>query len=55
MTLKAYLLNFFLSGLSFKYESASTCAMWAAIDDGLEAPHGSDGSEVLVGLEAEGS
>jgi hypothetical protein len=43
-----YLLDSLLSGLSLKYELTSTSDQYAAIDDGLDAPHGSEKSEVLV-------
>jgi len=43
-----YLLDAFLSGLSLKHGLTSTPDQYAAIDHGLDAPHGSDKSEILV-------
>lgn len=43
-----YLLDSFLSGLSLKYKLTSTSDQWAAIHDGLNAPHSSSKSEALV-------
>jgi hypothetical protein len=43
-----YLLDSLLSGLSLKHGLTSTADQYAAIDDGLDAPHDSDKSEVLV-------
>jgi hypothetical protein len=43
-----YLLDSLLSGLSLKHGLSSTSDQYGAIDDGLDAPHGSDKSEVLV-------
>jgi len=43
-----YLLDSLLSGLSPKHELTSTSDQYAAIDHGLDAPHNSDKSEVLV-------
>ena len=43
-----YLLDSLLSGLSLKHGLTSTSDQYAAIDHGLDAPHNSDKSEVLV-------
>ncbi|KAF8968311.1 hypothetical protein BDZ97DRAFT_1916152 [Flammula alnicola] len=43
-----YLLDSLLSGLSLKHGLTSTSDQYAAIDEGLDAPHGLDNSEVLV-------
>ncbi|KDR74151.1 hypothetical protein GALMADRAFT_227844 [Galerina marginata CBS 339.88] len=43
-----YLLDSLLSGLSLKHRLTSTSDQYAAIDDGLDPPQGSDKGEVLV-------
>ena len=43
-----YLLDSLLSGLSLKHGLTATSDQYAAIDHGLDAPHDSDKSEVLV-------
>jgi hypothetical protein len=43
-----HLLDSLLSGLSLKHELTATCDQYANINAGLDAPHGSDQSEVLV-------
>jgi len=43
-----YLLDSFLSGLSLKHGLTTTPDQYAAIDDGLDAPHGLDKAEILV-------
>jgi len=43
-----FLLDSLLSGLSLKHGLTATADQYAAIDDGLDAPHGLDKSEVLV-------
>ena len=43
-----YLLDSLLSGLSLKHGLTSTADQFAAIDHGLDAPHSSDKSEILV-------
>jgi len=43
-----YLLDSLLSGLSLKHGLTATSDQYAAIENGLDAPHGSDNSEVLV-------
>ena len=44
-----YLLDSLLSGFSFKYELTSSAEMYGCLEEGFEAPHGSESELLVVG------